>query len=387
MAIKVKTFEEYEKEAKKSLQGDLQSSLSLNDKTAQTQKDSANTLYKGEIRDAEKSYADEYRDNSIQKLINERSVAENMANMGLTDSGLNRTQQTAVQLSYANNKAKLDIQKQAQVDELARQLASVISGIEVERLSKKQSITDSYNQLAKQTATSLYNTDVEAATEAANRENEWNIAEANRKNNWQIAQINDERERYKIDTEAKTAANKQLLDYNAKVYAADKSYNAKKYEADKSAESKKYIISTDGGLLSRSYTGTLKDNGVDVYKRLNSDYDYEWVYVDNNSGKKTVLPAGQSPHTGTYNKDLFDEKGRYDETRAFAANGYQPNNIGGVKLQQAVYKSGKNKGKAVLYPVRGVDQKIWKANGKFYIWNKDSNTYEEIPENYCREYA
>ncbi len=52
--------------------------------------------YQKDIADVPKQYASGYDANAVQQRINERNVAERMANMGLTDSGLNRTQQTAL---------------------------------------------------------------------------------------------------------------------------------------------------------------------------------------------------------------------------------------------------------------------------------------------------
>ena len=347
---KTKTFVDYEKEARESIKGDLNESLKINDETAKAKKDSTNTLYKGYISDAEKSYQDEYRDNSVQKLINERAVAENMANMGLTDSGLNRTQQTAVQLSYANNKASIDRQKQAQVDALARELAATLNGIETDRLTNKQSITDSYNQLAKQTATSLYNTDVEAQSAAADRQNEWNMK-----------LLDNETERYKAK-----------LNYNAKVNSSSNSASGNS-ASDKSGESnnskESYVIRTSGGLLSKDFKGTLKDNGVDTYKKYDSEGNYKWVYVDNKSGNKIELEPGQNPYTGTFNKDLLDENGDYDETRAWE-NGYQPKYKDGVKLTDT----------RATVEINGVELRIWQGKKlRYYYWDARSNEYARLP--------
>ena len=125
-----------------------------------------NDIYNAGISDNEKAYEDYYKENAVQKLINEREVAENMANLGLTNSGLNRTQQTAVQLSYANNKAALDRQKQAQVDTLARNLAAELSSIEQNRLSDIASIDQQYDALETEMANENYKSALE--TETAN---------------------------------------------------------------------------------------------------------------------------------------------------------------------------------------------------------------------------
>ena len=112
---------------------------------SEMQKKSVTDIYNKQSDDTEVAYEDDYRENAVQKLINEREVAENMANLGLTDSGLNRTQQTAIQLSYANNKAKLDRQKQAQLDTIALKLNTELSSIEQTLLSDIAANDEKYN--------------------------------------------------------------------------------------------------------------------------------------------------------------------------------------------------------------------------------------------------
>ena len=142
----------------------LDDSQALYDK----QRDILNEEYNYSVEQAERNYDDEYRANAVQKLINERAVAENMANLGLTNSGLNRTQQTAVQLSYANSKAGLDRQRQSQIDALERERASGLSTIEQNRLSSVASIEDEYNKLDNENALKLYEEDKKAQDTATN---------------------------------------------------------------------------------------------------------------------------------------------------------------------------------------------------------------------------
>ena len=99
----VKSFEEYEKELKKSYAPQEAEAIVANEQKYATEKKLTTDTYNRQIDETSKSYEDLYDENAVNRLVNEREVAENMANLGLTDSGLNRTQQTAVQLSYANS--------------------------------------------------------------------------------------------------------------------------------------------------------------------------------------------------------------------------------------------------------------------------------------------
>lgn len=127
-----------------SLQGDIQT---LN-KTTELQKKAVTDNYNAQIKKAKEQYEEQADYNVVQKYINERQLAERMDNLGLTDSGLNRTQQTAVQLSYANNAAKIQRQKQSAVDAFILEMNNKLTDLETSRLQSEQSIRDSYEQAA-----------------------------------------------------------------------------------------------------------------------------------------------------------------------------------------------------------------------------------------------
>ena len=127
-------------EQKKLLSKPMSDEISLIDKTAAESKKAVSENYEVQKAETEKEYNDLYNQNNVQRIINERRIAENMANLGLTDSGLNRTQQTAAQLSYANNQNRLSIAKQKAVDALARVMNAKLSEIETTRAQNEQSI-------------------------------------------------------------------------------------------------------------------------------------------------------------------------------------------------------------------------------------------------------
>lgn len=131
------------------------------------QKQTVSDTYNLQIKETESDYSEQYRNNAVQKLINEREVAESMSDMGLTDSGLNRTQQTAVQLSYANNKAKIDRQKNSMVDSLRLQLTADLSEIETNKANALTKIDDDYATLATSAAQDEYETALKYETEVA----------------------------------------------------------------------------------------------------------------------------------------------------------------------------------------------------------------------------
>ena len=158
------TYDEWLKKVQEQGAAALQSSIDSSNSVYAQQKQDTQTAYDKAITDTEKSYTDAYRENAVQKLVNERQIAENMANLGLTDSGLNRTQQTAAQLSYANQKGAIDRQKQSAVDTLTSELAAAISSIEQNRATAEQSLRDTAQRNWEAQAVNLYNKQEEEIT-------------------------------------------------------------------------------------------------------------------------------------------------------------------------------------------------------------------------------
>ena len=290
--------------------------IAASDKVYDTQKQQTQNTYNRQIDETSKSYEDLYDENAVQRLVNEREIAENMANSGLTDSGLNRTQQTAVQLSYANSKNKIDVTRQKAIDSLTASLADAISKIDTNKLSAAENIRSSYD------------------------------------NNWRSSA----QRTYATELEEETKRQKQAYDYSLNMYKQQQAAYQKQQQAEKEAS---YVIKTAGGALSRNYTGSLKDNGVDVL------YDTEkstTTYIDNNSGKKTTIPSNVNPYTFTVNPDT--KNGVWD-------NGYQPNNIGGNKLK-----------KVDTTPIRGRIQNVFNLikghNTEYYVWDGEVNKYVQV---------
>lgn len=78
----------------------------------------------------EGQYANLLDYNAVQQAVNEKKVAEAMANMGLTDAGLNRSQQTALALQRGNADADTRAARQAAVDAIDQQITQYLSEIE-----------------------------------------------------------------------------------------------------------------------------------------------------------------------------------------------------------------------------------------------------------------
>lgn len=120
-------------------------------------------IYQDQIDASDASYAKVYDRANVQRIVNERYAKEMAANMGLSNSGYNRTQQTQIMLSYNNAVLETDYQKAAAANTIRSQLASIKADIEAQKASSALSIQDSYDKLATET----YNDQVAAEQAAA----------------------------------------------------------------------------------------------------------------------------------------------------------------------------------------------------------------------------
>jgi hypothetical protein len=133
-----------------------------------------NTVYGTQIADAKEAAEIAHRKNEMQFSANERYLERKAAEMGLTDSGLNRTQMTANMLSHGNQGYEIDRQKQKTVDTLAAAMASKIAaenttrnsslaGIDSQLATDKAKVESDWRDTAAAEATKLYEKDKENA--------------------------------------------------------------------------------------------------------------------------------------------------------------------------------------------------------------------------------
>lgn len=136
--------------------------------------------YDTQIADTKDSYEDAFKANEVQVKLNERYLERKAAEMGLTDSGLNRTQMTANQLSYANQKGELTAQRQKAVDTLAAAMRGKIAEVNTERNTQLAQVESTLNNdlaqmdadyasSVRQQAVDTYNAEYKAEQEAASK--------------------------------------------------------------------------------------------------------------------------------------------------------------------------------------------------------------------------
>lgn len=328
----------YEKQASKYLDPLEKEAQAENKKRWQEKAQDTRKIYDNEIFEAGRAYEDQYRDNAVQKAINERQVAESMANMGLTDSGLNRTQLTAINLSAANNKAAIDRARQQAMSNIELQKTSDLSTIRQGYLSDKATIKQNYDEAKANYASELYKNAVSAAKKSSN-------------NN-------------------KTGAKNQG------------------------------IIPSSNLLLSRNYKGNLEDNGVSwtTYEQNGVEYT---KYTDGKTGKSSVFRSNVNPYTNTVNYDTSNgswSNTKYQPTNITIATSNVKKNNGqviskGDWIDDSKYvNSGNSENlKLEFYESTYVDnlerdQNVFKTESKingtqYWMWDDAYNRYFEVYKN------
>lgn len=111
-------------------------------------------------------YQGAFDTNEIQYLLNQKQLEERMANMGLTDSGLNRTQETALVVQKMNTDAAYNQKKQAAISILDKKIAELQQANQQNIQSLKLTELEKYNTARDNYAIGAYKADQKAAAAA-----------------------------------------------------------------------------------------------------------------------------------------------------------------------------------------------------------------------------
>ena len=153
------------------------------DTNIDAQKKAAEDQAKQNLDNADKQYRRQYDANAIQEVLDRNTLNERMANMGLTNSGLNATQQTAIALARGNRDASTTANHSQFINDTELALQKMYNDAEEERASQKmlarQEYADSLND-SLQGYEKLYsdylNEQAKAANEAQKNQNELTLS-------------------------------------------------------------------------------------------------------------------------------------------------------------------------------------------------------------------
>ncbi len=341
--LKALSPDELQKSEREKVKTDMQADID----TFSTGMDSqiSNTQnYYGKLEDDTKTaYESKYERNAVQKLVNEKQIAERNANLGLTDSGLNRTQQTAAQLSYANQKADIDLARQGALDELSLKLTDAVTTLQNEKASGIRNITNQWNSYADTRAENIYKTQYDGL----------------------VNQYND------------------IGDQITKIAES---------ENDAAAEVQKALISASRNISEEEDTKLFYTWSGETVKDQNGNVLIKFI---SNDGKSYASLPGRNPYTNDVNaqisklnngKCIIDTEWQSENKnnknliqRACAtfgvfSNGYQPKGIYITNGEGEIIGDWvKDTGKTTT--VTGKKQIIWESHGKEWYWDDYENRY------------
>lgn len=163
--------------------------------------------YETRMEQLPEEYRKQYDYNAVEELVRQKQVAETMANLGLTDSGLNRTQQTAIAVSRGNADAAARLSQQEKTQELQDKMDQLKATGEIQKQQTAAEVKANsqawYNNLqsaayenAANRGTALYEAEQQRLADAAALQKQLE---------WQNQQAELQRQ------EAAAAARKQML--------------------------------------------------------------------------------------------------------------------------------------------------------------------------------
>lgn len=311
------------------------------------------------VSDTITSYENEYGRNAVQKIINEKLIAEKNSDLGITDSGLNKTQLTAAQLSYANQKGKLDVSKESALKDLALNLESSIVSVNQQKNNAIMQNNTYWDEISREEGI-----------------REYNYAKNDLDNNIAI----DKQELLQVEA---IEENEKL--YNNVYGTSDLSTNTNTTTMVNTTVNKgninrtTSIIDTKNGLLSRDYYGTLKDNNIETTYNSAGGKIVSVTYTDKKFGKEVTIDYGVNPYTGDNNKSGDSDAAKAANKYQTYSNGYQPKGviIDGVdygKIIKAVDKTTPEKTDGIAFNVHKTI-----GNGTHYwVWKAKENNYVEV---------
>lgn len=149
-------YEELLKKLREQSRTEEEAEVALVRDTVRRQQEEEAKSYEEEQTETTRAYQQLIDENRVQQLIDKKQIAENMASLGLTDSGLNRTQQTAVELSHGNAYQKLSAQKRAALDKLVVELRRRQALLEDSARESENEIRAAYAANAQKQAATVY---------------------------------------------------------------------------------------------------------------------------------------------------------------------------------------------------------------------------------------
>lgn len=200
--------------------------------------------------DVDKNWQDSINTNAIQQAVNEKLLKEKMSAAGMTDSGLNRTQMTAISLQKGNADSLAAKTKAESYLKIQQSLDDYLSGIETNKAQARATAYANLSEKNQAVYNSIYNALSNNATELANADTAAETARYKAEKEAATA-------RYKAAVAAETA--RQKAAYNAQVAQAKAAADA--YDSYYTKATKLKSDAGGDGTTAFNYLNYLANNG------------------------------------------------------------------------------------------------------------------------------
>lgn len=246
--------------------------------------------YQTQIEQLPEAYQKQFDANAVQELVGRRKVEEAMANMGLTDSGLNRTQQTALSVQRGNADAAARLEQQKKTQELQDKIAQLIEAGAAQKQQQAAGVLSNTSNWFNDALASSYNTAMQQGTSMYNadlaRDEQARQAELDRKNALAVA-----------DKQKEAAQEKAKQQITENQLALLKLFTDAGLSVDEAL--RKVVTQTDGGVQSGSGIASMLSRVSDGFYNPKNAKEY---------GTKLARKMGRNGF-GKWDavKDLIDE--------------------------------------------------------------------------------
>lgn len=114
-----------------------------------------------------------------EKLITQKHMEQTLSDLGLSDSGLSRTEQAAIELSHNKNVSSLKNSTRRKLNSLRLKLKESLEGINTQRLEAERKVKDDILKQAEAQAKTEFNKREDtASTKVQDKEKAWNKVSA-----------------------------------------------------------------------------------------------------------------------------------------------------------------------------------------------------------------
>ena len=225
--------------------------------------------YQTQIEQLPAAFQKQFDANAVQELVGRRKVEEAMANMGLIDSGLNRTQQTALSVQRGNADAAARLEQQKKTQELQDVIAQLIAGGESQKQQQAAGVLSNTSNWFNDALASSYNTAMQQGASMYNadlaREEQARQADLDRQNALAKA-------KYEAQTAQAQAAAKAKQQEIENQLALLKWYTDSGVSVDEALQ--RVVVQTEGGSQSSSGTSSMLSRVSDGFYNPNNAKEY-----------------------------------------------------------------------------------------------------------------